>query len=243
MAWYIGTSGWSYRNWNTRFYPKSLKAHEKLGYYSQYFSAVEVNSSFYNLLAQETYEQWRKQVPVDFTFVIKLHRYLTQMKKLKMDDKARKQRDQFFEGVSGLGTRLKVILIQLPPSLKKDIAKLETFLEAIPREYRYAIEFRNKSWFDEEVADVLKKHNVAAVISHAPQWPYWIMQTADFIYARFHGKFELFTSPYPESDLQEWAGTLQSLEYGDQKGWVFFNNTDQGHAVENALTFQKNLHV
>lgn len=243
MAWYIGTSGWSYRNWNTQFYPKGLKAHEKLGYYSKHFSAVEVNSSFYNLLARETYEQWREQVPTDFTFAVKMHRYLTQMKKLKIDDKAREQRDQFFVGVAGLGSQLGVILIQLPPSLKKDIEKIGEFLEAMPGDYRYAIEFRNESWFDEEVADVLKKHNVAAVISHSSEWPYWIMPTADFIYARFHGKNELFTSPYPEKDLQEWAETLQSLQPGDQKGWILFNNTDQGHAVQNALTLHKNLNT
>jgi uncharacterized protein YecE (DUF72 family) len=241
MTWYIGTSGWSYRNWNTQFYPKGLKAHEKLGYYSRHFSAVEVNSSFYNLLARETYEQWRAQVPADFTFSVKLHRYLTQMKKLKIDDKACEQRDHFFEAVAGLGSQLGVILIQLPPSLKKDIPKLETFLEAMPTDYRYAIEFRNDSWFKEEVTEVLKKHNVAVVISHSPEWPYWIMPTADFIYARFHGKDELFTSPYADKDLKEWAATLQSLRPEDQKGWIFFNNTDQGHAVGNAKILERFL--
>jgi uncharacterized protein YecE (DUF72 family) len=241
MAWYIGTSGWSYRNWNTQFYPKGLKAHEKLGYYSKHFSAVEVNASFYNLLARETYEQWRAQVPTDFNFAVKLHRYLTQMKKLKIDDKACEQRDHFFEAVAGLGSQLGVILIQLPPSLKKDIPKLETFLEAMPTDYRYAIEFRNDSWFDEETAEALKKHNVAVVISHSPEWPYWIISTADFSYARFHGKDELFTSPYSDKDLQDWANTLQSLQNGDQKGWIFFNNTDQGHAVENAKILERFL--
>lgn len=234
MVWYIGTSGWSYAKWDRKFYPANLKAEEKLAHYSKYFSSVEVNASFYHHLGADTYRQWRAKVPSGFSFSVKLHRYLTQMKKLKIDDKARAERDWFFEEIQGLHDQLGVILIQLPPAFKRNLERLNNFLEAMPGGYPYAIEFRNDSWFDEEVAEVLDHKRVGVVVSHAPKWPYWLKATGNFVYARFHGKTELFRSAYDADTIKAWADAIMLLKKVEQPGWIFFNNTVQGHAVHNA---------
>ena len=122
MTWYFGTSGWSYKNWDRQFYPKDLPADQKLAHYAKTFSAVEVNTTFYHYLTKDTCRHWASLVPEGFRFSVKLHRYLTQMKKLKLDDKAKAARDRFFESLAELEARTGVILIQLPPSLKKTLS-------------------------------------------------------------------------------------------------------------------------
>jgi uncharacterized protein YecE (DUF72 family) len=233
MTWYFGTSGWSYKNWDRQFYPKDIPADQKLAHYAKTFSAVEVNTTFYHYLTRDTCRHWASLVPEGFRFSVKLHRYLTQMKKLKLDDKAKAARDRFFEGLAELEARTGVILIQLPPSLKKNLERLQAFLEALPSNYRYALEFRNGSWFDAEVASLLEQYQVGVVVSDSPEWACWQKATGGMVYARFHGRPELFKSPYEKADLQAWAQTLASLKAAEQPGWVFFNNTEQGHAVKN----------
>lgn len=239
--WFIGTSGWSYKNWDKKFYPSDIKDEEKLAHYSQHFNAVEVNASFYRHLTTETYEKWNRLVPNDFAFVVKLHRYMTQMKKLKVDDKSREQLDQFFESIQPLGAKLKTILVQLPPSLKKDLVKLTHFLESLPQDYRYAFEFRDGSWFDKETKDLLQKHNIALVISDSPDWPSHVAATTDFSYIRFHGKEKLFVSQYKEEDLEKWAQKLNNLQKSVKTNYCFFNNTDQGYAIGNAKKIRELL--
>lgn len=240
-AMFIGTSGWSYKNWDKKFYPVSIQQADKLAHYSEHFNATEVNVSFYKNLEPKTYEHWRELVPADFVFAIKLNRYLTQMKKLKVDQAAQEMLDQFFEGVQKLGHHVAVILIQLPPSLNKDIEKLGTFLNNLPKAYRYAIEFRNKSWFDQETEGLLRENNVGFVISDSPQWEHRITTTANFLYARFHGKEKLFVSQYKEEDLEKWSQTLSRLQNKVDQCYCFFNNTDQGYAIGNAKKLRELL--
>ncbi len=239
--WFIGTSGWSYKNWDKKFYPPDLKAENKIAHYSKHFNATEVNASFYQNLDPETYQNWRQLVPADFSFTVKLNRYMTQMKKLKVDDQTKERLDQFFEGVKNLGDKLGCILIQLPPSLKKDPEKLGNFMEVLPGEYQYALEFRNNSWFDKETENLLKSFNAAFVISDSPKWPCHITTTADFIYVRFHGKEKLFISQYKEEDLESWAKTLYQFKESNKTGYCFFNNTDHGYAIGNAKKIRELL--
>lgn len=241
MNWLIGTSGWSYKNWDKEFYPKGVKGVDKIRHYSQHFNAVEINASFYNHIESSTYEKWAALVPENFEFVVKLHRYVTQMKKLKADDKLRESLDKFFESIQGLGKNCGPILIQLPPSLKKDLDKLGNFLELLPNEYRYAMEFRHASWFDQETEDLLHKHRTALIISHSPKWPMHITSTTDFIYLRFHGKEVLFVSAYEENDMKSWGKELNKLAGNTERGYIFYNNTDQGHAITNANQIKKYL--
>ena len=233
-GWYIGTSGWSYKNWDQKFYPKNVKGEEKLAHYSNHFNGVEINASFYRDIQPATYQKWKANVPESFAFAVKLNRYLTQMKKLKIDDQSRQRLDTFFEGVHNLGANLGAILIQLPPSFKKNIERMEAFLEQLPKGYRYAVEFRNDSWFDKETESLLSRYNTAFVISDSPEWPLHITNTADFLYMRFHGKEKLFVSQYKNEDLQDWAKTIKPFKDKPGNGYIFFNNTDKGYAIGNA---------
>lgn len=241
MNWFIGTSGWSYKNWDKEFYPKGTKSGDKIKYYSEHFNAVEINASFYNHLKPSTCESWREQVPEGFKFAVKMHRYITQMKKLKADDQLKETLDQFHESIQPLGKKLGPILIQLPPSLKKDLDKMEQFLRLLPADHKYAIEFRNDSWFTEDTESLLADHNIALVTAHSPKWPMHITKTADFLYLRFHGKEDLFVSPYQEEDMKDWANRLDELSENASQGFAFFNNTDQGHAVTNAKQLENAL--
>ncbi len=240
-AMFIGTSGWSYKNWDKKFYPPSIKQEDKLSHYSEHFNATEVNASFYRILDSKTYEHWHQLVPDNFVFAVKLNRYLTQMKKLKVDNAAQEKMDQFFEGVQKLGQNLAVILVQLPPSLQKNLDKLGNFLDKLPSAYRYAFEFRNKSWFDKETENLLKEYNAGLVISDSPQWEHRITTTASFLYARFHGKEKLFLSQYKEEDLEQWAKKLKQLQNNVDQCYCFFNNTDQGYAIGNAKKLRELL--
>ena len=149
---HIGTSGWHYPDWVGPFYPRGMKEAEFLPYYARRLSTVEINNTFYHLPTHETLIRWRDETPEDFLFTCKASRYLTHMKKLK-DPKESIER--FFESVTVLEHKLGPILFQLPPRWRMNVSRLEAFLIALPTGFRYAFEFRDASWFDEEIYQLL----------------------------------------------------------------------------------------
>jgi len=238
MKLYIGTSGWQYSHWKEKFYPKNLTSKDFLKFYSKYFNTVEVNTSFYHFTKKETFERWKKEVNKNFLFSIKLHRFFTHFRKLKLNKDDKRILKETIEGYKVLGKNLGPILIQLPPSFKKNLKIIEKFLKNF-NNVILAIEFRHFSWLDKETYNFLSKKKVAFVISDSPRWPTEIIKTCDFVYVRFHGKPHLFASRYEKEELQRYAKEIKKLK--PKTLFAYFNNDAEGYAVENALEFKKIL--
>ncbi len=237
MKIYIGTSGWQYYHWKEKFYPENLPSKNWLSYYSQKFNTVEINTSFYHFTKTKTLEKWKKEVNKNFIFSIKLHRLFTHFRRLKLNKEDKRILKETIESYKILEKNLGVVLIQLPPSLKKNLKILENFIKIFPRDIKLAIEFRHKSWFDKETYQLLKKYKIAFVISDSPRWPTEIVKTTDFVYVRFHGKPKLFASKYSQNELKDYAQKIKKLK--PKTLFAYFNNDFEGYAVENALEFKK----
>ena len=237
---FIGTSGWNYKDWKEGFY-SGVPQKKWLSHYAGRFNSVEVNATFYRQLQEKTYRNWLESTPGSFFFVIKGSRYVSHIKRLKEPEGSiLKQRDN----IAPLQPKLAGVLWQLPAKLEKDLGRLRDFLAVISREWGqtpHALELRNETWFDEEVAGLLEEHNVANCLSDAPSWPLWDRITSDVAYVRLHGHTELYRSAYTEEQLRAWADRArQWLEQGKTVHF-YFDNTDSGAAPENAARLRELL--
>ena len=230
---YIGTSGWNYKGWRHSFYGDTPQK-QWLRFCAEHFSSIEVNSTFYRLQEKSTFKKWRDQTPEGFSFAIKGHRYVTHNKKL-LD--VEKSVIRCRESASPLGKRLAAVVWQLPAFLKKDIERLEKFLRNLRhwKSTRHAIEFRDKSWFDDEVADCLERHAVAICMSDAPDWPMWDRVITDVVYIRLHGHTRKYASSYSKPALGKWATRTQRWLEENRAVHVYFDNDAEGAAPRNAL--------
>ena len=231
---YIGTSGWNYKSWRQSFYGDTPQK-QWLRFCADRFTAIEVNGTFYRLQPQSTYAKWRDETPEEFQFAIKGHRYVTHNKKL-LDPQEPVIRCR--DCASPLGKRLAAVVWQLPAFLKKDIQRLEIFVKTLGQweTTRHAIEFRHETWFDDEVADVLREHAVAVCMSDAPDWPMWHEVTTDLVYIRLHGHTRKYASSYSNSSLQKWATLVRGWLAENRDVHVYFDNDAEGAAPQNALT-------
>ncbi len=226
----VGTSGWQYKDWRERFYPKGVPQREWLTYYAGQFPTVEVNNAFYRLPTKETFESWRAATPDGFVVAVKMSRYLTHVKRLK--DPAEPV-TRFLDHAAGLGDRLGPVLLQLPPNLKGAPDLLEATLAAFPRDVRVTVEPRHATWWTDEVRGVLERHGAALCWADRlgrPVTPLW--RTADWGYLRLHEGRAYPWPLYGPQALKSWADRL-----GQGDWYVYFNNDPDAAAVENARTF------
>src|SRR2546425_8484911 len=146
----VGTSGWQYKHWKGRFYPKELPTSKWLHYYPRFFATVELNNPFYRQPERKTFEKWRRAVPDDFVYAVKLNRFITHIKRLGVE---RDSIERSYGTMTGLGPKLAVVLVQLPPRMKFDEDRADRFFSLVaPRRRRHALEPRDASWFTEESA-------------------------------------------------------------------------------------------
>jgi len=236
---YIGTSGWNYKSWRNDFYCDTPQK-QWLRFCAERFTGIEVNSTFYRLQEKSTFKKWRDETPKGFPFAIKGHRYVTHNKKL-LDVEQSVIRCR--ESASPLGKRLAAVVWQLPAFLKKDIERLEKFLRNLQhwKSTRHAIEFRDKSWFDDQVAECLERHAVAICMSDAPDWPMWDRVTTDVVYIRLHGHTRKYASSYSKPALGKWATRTQRWLEENRAVHVYFDNDAEGAAPRNALTLLEML--
>lgn len=231
----IGTSGWNYPHWRGVFYPPGLAQSRWLEYYAGAFNSVELNVTFYRLLKRQTFEGWRQRTPEGFRFVVKGSRFITHVKKLHS---AAEPLTLLIENARGLGEKLAAFLWQLPPTLKKDLKRLEAFLESLRNTgIRQAFEFRNESWFDAETYALLEAYNACLCIADSARFPSAREVTADFVYLRFHGRAGLYSSSYSEGELKEWAEFAAGCARSGL--FAFFNNDAHGYAVKDAAAFRE----
>jgi len=235
---FVGTSGFYYEGWKGKFYPEGIRNNRMLEYYSSRFNTVELNSTFYRLPTEKTIKGWRERVGADFVFSAKGSRYITHRLRLK---NTAEPLSLMFERFRSFGGKLGVVLFQLPPSLKSDFGLLESFLVQLDEGYRYAVEFRHPSWFDDHTFEILRRYNTALCVESHPKLPEVFEVTADFIYVRFHGIPRLYTSNYSEKELIRWSEMIARSSAGGKNVFCYFNNDVEGHAVTNALRLKELL--
>jgi uncharacterized protein YecE (DUF72 family) len=235
---HIGTSGWHYKHWAGPFYPPKLAASRYLDFYQDRFAAAEINGSFYRMPSLKTLAAWRDAVPAEFRFAAKASRFITHAKKLSLPVSLY---DRFFDGIGTLEPKLGPILFQLPPRWRFNRERLEAFLKALPRRYRYAFEFREPSWLNDEAYALLEKHRAALCLYHIAGFESPIEVTADFVYVRLHGPGGKYQGTYDDAALRRWARHIRAWSRGGKAVWCFFDNDDRGYAPKDALRLRRLL--
>ncbi|MDX1665497.1 MAG: DUF72 domain-containing protein, partial [Candidatus Promineifilaceae bacterium] len=208
MTIHIGTSGWSYDHWHGVLYPHGAPARARLEYYVQRFQTVELNASYYRWPADHTFVRWHRRLPEGFQMSVKAPRGLSHFKRLYEPERwlARMR-----HGLRYLGRKRGVLLVQLPPTLGYDYARLAYFLEQLPPWLKTAVEFRHPSWHREEVFRLLERHGVAYCVMSGAHLPCILRATAPFVYVRLHGPdpHHLYGGFYGEDDLRWWARRIR----------------------------------
>jgi uncharacterized protein YecE (DUF72 family) len=214
----VGTSGWSYKEWKGSFYPAKLPAEEMLHFYGARFPAVEVNNSFYRIPAERVLAGWADQVPETFRFVLKASRRITHNNRLRDEDGSL---GYFLRAVNPLGERLGPTLFQLPPTFKKDLERLQAFLEKLPKRWAAAIEFRHASWFDDEVYDTLRSRGIALVAVDEDEAE---GQGAPLVPTASWGYLRLRRSSYDAAALEQWAVKIREQQW--YEAYAFLKHED-----------------
>lgn len=234
---YIGTSGWSYAHWaKGRFYPKGLRQGEWLGFLAQRFSTVEINSSFYRLPKPEIVARWRGVTGARFRFAVKLWRRITHLKRLA--DCGSELRD-FFAVAGELGPKRGPLLVQLPPSLRKDVPRLDEFLAVLKKtagrtRWKAAVEFRSRDWVCDEVYGLLTRRGVALCLADLPRCPITEPNDAPFVYLRRHGPGGGYQGCYSPRHIAVDGARIGGWLADGKDVFVYYNNDIDVHAVDNA---------
>lgn len=235
---YIGTSGWHYDDWRGRFYPEKLPKAKWLEFYARHFNTLELNNPFYRLPSEQAFTKWYDSSPPDFTFAVKVSRFITHIKRLKdCSDEV----NNFMSRAAILKEKLGPLLYQLPPGLHRDDEKLNAFLNILPRKLKHAIELRHESWHTEDVFNMLRRYQVGFCVFDMPSLTSPLVATADFAYIRFHGSEGLYSSCYTNQEMAGWARKIAKLAKKLDSVYIYFNNDVAGYALENAVTIRDYL--
>ncbi|MEW6251722.1 MAG: DUF72 domain-containing protein [Planctomycetota bacterium] len=227
MNLFVGTSGYSYKEWKGSFYPEDLPAKRMLAYYGERFRTVEINNTFYRMPKAAVLQSWASEVPAGFRFVLKAPQRITHVHRLKDAGDAVAY---LCETAGALGDKLGPLLFQLPPNLKKDVPRLRDFLALLPAQRRAAFEFRHASWLDDEVFDLLRGRHVALCIAEAEdglEVP--CVGTADWGYLR------LRRPEYGDAELRAWFQRI--CGQGWREAFVFFKHEEAGMGPQMARRF------
>ncbi len=212
----VGTSGWSYKEWKGSFYPKDLAAEGMLRYYAGRLPTVEINNSFYRMPSERVLVGWSEQVPPAFRFVLKASRRITHLSRLEDEESLA----YFLRTANVLGDRLGPTLFQLPPTFKKDMARLQVFLSRLPKRWAAAIEFRHATWFDDEVYDALRARDVALVAAEDDDGATPLVPTTSWGYLR------LRRTAYDSPALAAWAARIRQEPW--KEAYVFLKHDEDG---------------
>ncbi|GMA20814.1 DUF72 domain-containing protein [Arsenicicoccus piscis] len=229
----VGTSGWAYDHWIGVLYPPELPKRRWLERYVQEFGTVELNASYYRWPRQATFGSWERRLPPGFELAVKASRGLTHARRLYAPEK---WADIFARDLARLGDRRGPLLLQLPPTLERDDARLDYALGAIPSWIRVAVELRHESWLHDDVFALLERHGAAYVIMSGAHLPCVLRATTDVVYVRMHGPSHdhLYAGSYSEDDLRWWADRCREWQGQGRRVYVYFNNDGHGFAVHNA---------
>jgi uncharacterized protein YecE (DUF72 family) len=254
LKYYIGCSGWSYSAWQGPFYPTHhIENSEWLAYYSKVFDFVEIDSSFYSIPNPFTVKNWYNRTPDNFRFAAKFPKVITHDKRLKKD--CEKELNYFFKSISGLRQKILALLIQLPPSLGivEGLANLRELVPLLDSSYRYAVEVRDRSWFQDLAYNFFANNNICLAWSQLTEIRTPPIVTTDFLYLRLIGDRTIQEKDFGKiqkdrfSEMKRWAHYLKRVEKGEKKprsehvnlAIVSANNHYAGFGPGTANTFRK----
>ena len=220
---WVGTSGYNYPEWKGSFYPEKMPSAQMLPYYAERFSTVEINNTFYRMPNEKTLAGWNEATPARFRLTLKAPKAITHIARLK-DCAGSLQR--FIDVAKTLGPKLGVLLFQLPPFLRKDVALLDGFLEMLPRDVCAAFEFRHASWLDNAVYERLKARNLALCVADSEKSSTPVEMTANYAY------FRLRDEGYTPDDLARWAQVIREKASGCADVYVYFKHEEAGKGPE-----------
>jgi uncharacterized protein YecE (DUF72 family) len=237
---HVGCSGWNYKHWRDGvFYPPRLPPRKWLEFYAQHFDTVEVNATFYRLPRESAVANWIAQTPSDFVFTMKMSRYVTHVKRLH---ELPQSLAIFYERIAPLigSPKFGPVLWQFPPTFKRDDERLYQALERLPAG-RHCFEFREPTWFVDDVYALLREHGVALVIGDDPRRKFQTHElTADWTFVRFHSGTRGRNGNYSESELDEWAERI--ARWGETMDvYAYFNNDWLGYAINNGQGLKARL--
>ena len=234
----VGCSGWQYKHWRGDFYPAEVPQSQWLEYYAANFDTVEVNNSFYRLPERTTFATWARRAPHRFEFAVKASRFLTHMKKLKDPEEPIAR---LFTRMTALGSHLGPVLYQLPPGWTVDVARFRRFVESLPDAARHVVEFRDPSWYDHAIRQLMEEHNVALCLHDMPGSATGKDPSGPFTYVRFHGADAKYGGGYSDARLRGWADWLNARRDEGRDVYAYFNNDIGGHAPRDAVTLRRVL--
>ncbi|HEX8177722.1 MAG TPA: DUF72 domain-containing protein [Pyrinomonadaceae bacterium] len=255
----VGCQGWNYEDWVSGaagsrpvFYPRGTRAPEMLEIYARAFETVEVDSTFYAIPSAQAVSAWAKRTPDGFTFSLKLPQEITHARSLGSGSTI--LLEEFSARVRALGSRLGVILIQMPPQFElttENAHALREFLQQLPKDIRFSIEFRHPGWMRRRVADLLARHRVALALTEGQwierslmlqfiEWP-----AADFAYIRWMGERDLVSfdrvQRMRDRNLQSWHETIAKIRARTSEVFAYFSNFYEGHAPASANKLKRLL--
>lgn len=225
-------------------YPPPYENASRLTYYATFFNSIEVNSSFYKIPQSSTLIKWAESVPDHFRFTFKLWKEITHSKgfNFKEDDVVK-----FLNSIDAVKSKKGCLLIQFPPSLGKEyIVQLDKLLSCIREcdgaDWKIAIEFRNKTWYNDSTYNLLNFFKAALVIHDIPKSATpMVNHASDFMYIRFHGPTGNYRDSYTEDFLNEYVSYINQWIEEGKDVYVYFNNT-MGDALNNLKTMNSILH-
>lgn len=234
---FIGCSGWFYWHWRGRFYPEGMPINEWFDYYADRFKTVELNAPFYSWPTVATVKSWKRQAGRrKYIYTVKVSELITHVKKFK----GTKELIRDFGLIADLlGPMMGCFLFQLPPNYHYTPARLKAILSQLEPGRRNVIEFRHKSWWNENVYKAFREAGAIFCSCSAPRLPDDLIKTADEIYVRFHGPERWYKHDYSKEELEDWAERIRAS--GAKHAWIYFNNDFQAYALKNARMLQRLL--
>jgi uncharacterized protein YecE (DUF72 family) len=229
---WVGTSGWTYDGWRGPFYPKTVAKKDWLAWYATQFPATEINGSFYRTPSLAAVRSWRDQTPNDFSFVWKASKFITHWKRLT--EKCENSIALMETRLEALAPKVGGVLFQLPPQFPKNHERLGSFLKMLSLRYRYAFEFRHRSWYDDDILELLHQHDISLCLSDHHDAPAPWEVTARHVYVRGHGPDGRYKDNYSAKKLRNWAREIAKWRRQRRTVFVFFDNDQKSAAPSDA---------
>ena len=209
-------------------------------HYASRFDTVEINNTFYRLPEEATFAAWAARAPAGFTYAVKASRFLTHMKKLKDPEEPL---ERLFSRMRPLGRHLGPVLYQLPPAWKLDRSRLEHFLQVLPARVQHVLEFRDPSWYGDDVLEMLERRGVSLCLHDMPGSATGQLRVGPIVYVRYHGASGHYSGDYPQERLEGWAAWLRTARAEGADVYAYFNNDVGGHAPRNATMLRRLMEV
>jgi uncharacterized protein YecE (DUF72 family) len=229
--WHIGCSGFYYKHWKEIFYPKGVPQRLWFEYYSKHFNTLELNVTFYRFPELAVFKSWYERSNPDFSFSVKAPRLITHYKKM---NECEQLLTDFYERVAeGLKEKTGCVLFQFPPRFNYTSERLKKIINNMNPRFPNVVEFRNSSWWNEEVYRILGENNITFSGMSHPELPETIVENTPILYYRMHGVPDLYSSPYSKEYLKRMIKTIKSSEK-IKNAFIYFNNDIGGNAVKNA---------